>query len=311
MISLAAHSGHLYTAQQGHAPLQQGTANQTISIRLTFSLRFIYCADIRRDSSGTGSMQPMRNLLFIIVLILLVFVCANDTRATVVMDWASIGYAGNAGDPLDPSLGVPPTPITFGAVNYNYQISKYDVTNNQYVEFLNDKDPTGANTLGLYTAPSRGFGGIAFDPTAASGDKYSSIAGRGTMPVNYVGVYSALRFTNWLNNGQGNANTESGAYTLLGGTRQPSNASAIARSSDAHIVLPTENEWYKAAYYNPATATYFAYPGSNTPPRSQFRQLEKSRGGHIRWRLNPRGGLFRHDEFVRHLRSIWRCRTAA
>jgi hypothetical protein len=98
-------------------------------------------------------MQPMRNLLFIIVLILLIFVRATDTQATVVMDWAPIGYAGNAGDPMDPSLGPINPPVTFGAVNYNYQISKYDVANNQYVEFLNDKDPTGANSLGLYTAP--------------------------------------------------------------------------------------------------------------------------------------------------------------
>ena len=33
-----------------------------------------------------------------------------------------------------------------------YRISKYDVTNAQYVEFLNAKDPTGANTLGLYSS---------------------------------------------------------------------------------------------------------------------------------------------------------------
>ncbi len=209
----------------------------------------------------------MRYLLFIIVLILLDFVCVKDTRATVVMDWAPIGYAGNAGDPVDPSLGPVNPPVTFGAVNYNYQISKYDVTNNQYVEFLNDKDPTGANALGLYSAASvQNHGGITFDSTAASGSKYSAFDGRGTMPVNYVSRFSAMRFSNWLNNGQGNADTEAGAYTLLGGTPTPGNAFAIARSSDAQIVLPTENEWYKAAYYNPATATYLAFPGSNSPP---------------------------------------------
>jgi hypothetical protein len=203
----------------------------------------------------------MRYLLLIIVLI---FVCAVNARATVVMDWAPIGYAGNAGDPIDPSFA--PSSITFGAVNYNYQISKYDVTDNQYVEFLNAKDPTGGNALGLYAVPVKGHGGIAFDPTAANGSKYSVVSGRENFPINAVSSYSAMRFTNWLNNGQGNADTETGAYTLLGGTPVPSNAGSISRDPSAHIVLPTENEWYKAAYYNPATSTYFAYPGSNSLP---------------------------------------------
>jgi hypothetical protein len=29
------------------------------------------------------------------------------------------------------------------------------------------------------------------------------------------------------------------------------------------VFLPNENEWYKAAYYNPATRSYFQYPTSN------------------------------------------------
>jgi hypothetical protein len=40
------------------------------------------------------------------------------------------------------------------------------------------------------------------------------------MPVNYVSFYDALRFANWLHNGQptgaqGNATTEGGAYTIM------------------------------------------------------------------------------------------------
>ena len=34
---------------------------------------------------------------------------------------------------------------TFGAVDYVYRISKHEVTNAQYTEFLNAVDPTGAN----------------------------------------------------------------------------------------------------------------------------------------------------------------------
>jgi formylglycine-generating enzyme required for sulfatase activity len=38
------------------------------------------------------------------------------------------------------------------------------------------------------------------------------------MPVHFVSFYDALRFANWLTNGQGGGDTETGAYTLLGGT---------------------------------------------------------------------------------------------
>jgi len=75
-----------------------------------------------------------------------------------------------------------------------------------------------------------------------------------------------VRFANWMNNGQGNGDTESGAYTLLAGTEIPSNASTVTRAAGATIALTSEDEWYKAAYYNPPTASYFDYPtGSDIP----------------------------------------------
>ena len=59
--------------------------------------------------------------------------------------------------------------------------------------------------------------------------------------MNYVSFYDALRFANWLNNGQGSGDTETGAYTLLGGTRdaeQRHDGDAQRRSHD----LPAERE---------------------------------------------------------------------
>jgi formylglycine-generating enzyme required for sulfatase activity len=39
------------------------------------------------------------------------------------------------------------------------------------------------------------------------------------------------------------------------------------RSTLANYVLPTVDEWYKAAYYNPITGEYYDFAtGSNTPP---------------------------------------------
>jgi formylglycine-generating enzyme required for sulfatase activity len=49
------------------------------------------------------------------------------------------------------------------------------------------------------------------------------------------------------------------AWTL-GGTN-------LYRHKDAYYFLPSENEWYKAAYYNPSGANYFLYPtASSTAP---------------------------------------------
>jgi formylglycine-generating enzyme required for sulfatase activity len=90
--------------------------------------------------------------------------------------------------------------------------------------------------------------------------------------VNYVSWYDAIRFANWLHNGQGSGDTETGAYTLLGGTPTPINGVSITRNSGATWFLTSEDEWYKAAYYQPAaqggdTDNYWLYPtASNTTP---------------------------------------------
>src|SRR5262249_31364567 len=140
---------------------------------------------------------------------------------------------------------------------------KYEVTNAQYVEFLNAK--AKSDPLGLYNTnmgPDVQFGGITRSGTSGT-YSYSAIAGRGEMPVSNVSFFDALRFANWMNNGQGSGGTESGSYTLLGGTPTPSNGTTVSRNPGAIIVLTSESEWYKAAYYDPSSATYFDYPASS------------------------------------------------
>ena len=82
--------------------------------------------------------------------------------------------------------------------------------------------------------------------------------------MNYVTWYDAIRFANWLNNGQGNGDTETGAYTLgtLGAGGIPVTP-PLTHNAGAQVWLPTENEWYKAAYYNPGSSSYYLYPTSS------------------------------------------------
>jgi formylglycine-generating enzyme len=196
-------------------------------------------------------------LLAVCALLLL---CAPASGVT--MDWVTVGNTGNAGQ----AAGDPVTiwgSAVLGAVNYEYRIGKYEVTNAQYAEFLNAVDPSGSNSLELYSNQMtfNTSGGINFNSGAGAGSKYEVKAGRAMNPVIFVDYFDAVRFTNWTNNGGGNATTEDGAYTLQGNTAIPSNASTISRNSGADVFLPSENEWYKAAYHknDGNTANYWLY----------------------------------------------------
>jgi len=118
------------------------------------------------------------------------------------------------------------------------------------------------------------FGGIT-QAGAPGNYTYAVKAGFENKPVTFASFYDSLRFINWLNNGQGNGDTETGAYTLLGGTAIPSNGASVTRNAGAVIALTSESEWYKAAYHQPASAdgdsdNYWLFPTrSNTQPIAQ------------------------------------------
>ena len=180
--------------------------------------------------------------------------------AALPLAWLPVAYPGNPPDNPANCFGT-----NCGSVPYAYDISQYQVTNAQYTEFLNAM--AASDPLGLYS-PAMGSdlrsGGVTRSVVSGS-YTYAVKPFFQNKPVNYVSFYSALRFANWMNNGQGAGDTETGSYTLLGGTPVPSNAATITRNAEGNVFLPSENEWYKAAYFSPAGG-YFAYPyGSNTP----------------------------------------------
>ncbi len=194
----------------------------------------------------------------------------------VTFDWATIGNPGNADDARPQR--------TYGAVDYAYRIGKTEVTNAQYTEFLNAVDPTGGNALNLYSTSMVGiYSGIENTGTT-DGARYVAQAGRENNPIFLVSWYSSIRFINWLGNGQptDGTGTENGAYTLEGGTPTPTNGLTVTRNAGATYWLPSEDEWYKAAYYDPASDVYYEYAnGSNTIPASDRPENDPSAANYL------------------------------
>jgi autotransporter-associated beta strand protein len=174
-------------------------------------------------------------------------VVGGPARANpITIDWVTVGDPGNAADTTG-----------FGSVGYTYRISTYEVTNQQYASFLNAVAAT--DTYSLFNPSMANFekGGIvrSFDSGRAN---YTVKSDMGNKPVNYVSWLDAARFANWMHNGQGSGSTETGAYTLVGGQ---TSGIAPTKNPGALVYIPTENEWYKAAYYKggSSSAGYWDY----------------------------------------------------
>ena len=189
----------------------------------------------------------------------------------VDIEWVIVGDPGNLGEPSGAGAGGTGPDRTCGAVDHTYRIGRYEVTNAEYAEFLNAVATTDAHAL-YNTDMAWGYDGIGGITRSGSPGSYSYSVrpGRENRPVNYVSWYDALRFANWLHNGQlpgaqDASTTEDGAYDLLLGL-------SVTRKPGALVWLPSEDEWYKAAYYKAGgtNAGYWEYPTqSDTKPTSE------------------------------------------
>lgn len=179
---------------------------------------------------------------------------APSAQAQLDIQLTTIGKAGNAADTTG-----------YGAVNYDYQIGTTAVTNAQYAAFLNSAAKSDPN--GLYnTSMASYYGGITRSGTAGS-YTYTVKDGRGDNPVNWVSFLDAARFANWLTNGANdNASTETGMYALSVGEGMGRNADAWAAGGYA---ITSEDEWYKAAYYNLVGEIYTKYATGDTIDTTQ------------------------------------------
>ena len=188
---------------------------------------------------------------------------ASFTHAAIAIDMVTVGNAGNGADTT-----------SYGAVSYGYQIGTYEITAGQYTAFLSAV--AASDTYGLYNSNmwSSSYGSKIQQSGSPGSYTYSVASDYANRPVNYVSWGDAARFANWMHNGQPTGaqdltTTENGSYYLNGATTD-AQLMAVTRTGDATYVIPTENEWYKAAYHDKSAgtaATYFDYPtGTNTAP---------------------------------------------
>ncbi len=166
------------------------------------------------------------------------------------IDFVNIGNPGNANDAAWDNV-FPDFSTPYGGVGYEYRMGTYEISE----DMINK-----ANTLGglLIIKDTRGVNKAA---TSVSWNE-------------------AARFVNWLNvslgyalayksavqpGGGGYTGNENLALWISGDAGY--DASNPYRNSNARYVLPSENEWYKAAHYSGSGTTYFDYAtGSDVIP---------------------------------------------
>jgi formylglycine-generating enzyme required for sulfatase activity len=176
-------------------------------------------------------------------------------------------FIGNINNDPDPSTG-------YGSVSYTYMLGRYLITNSEYVEFLNAVAST-ADQYGLYNSlmSSDSRGGIT---RTLNGSIYtysikpyplpvSPATAMSNKPVTFISWFDAARYCNWLHNNKASglqtaSTTEDGAYTLNG----TNSGTSINRNINAKYFIPTESEWYKAAFYDKNTGLYWIYATQNT-----------------------------------------------
>ena len=163
------------------------------------------------------------------------------------IDFVNIGNAGNGNDS---GAGGGSYSSPYGGVAYDYRMGKYEIS----------QAAINAAVVGGLTGMTAGM------PVESWTD---------AQPAININWFQAAAFTNWLNTSTGHQS----AYQLNSGlTAMTLWSSADAwqvggqnryRHKDAYYFLPSEDEWYKAAFHqnNGVTADYWDYAtGSNSMP---------------------------------------------
>ncbi len=229
-------------------------------------------------------MFKSRGLAAVLLPALLIVASSSTAFSAITIDTVWVRDAGNA-----------PDVTSYGSVSTDFKMATYEVTNSEYISFLNSVAAVG-DQYGVFNSQmySNSFGGVQRTGSGTGGDPwvYGVKGGDSTLldlPVLFVGYWDCARFANWMHNGQpigtqDATTTEDGAYTLNGYTGDF--GGSISRNAGAQWFIPSEDEWYKAAYYdenlNSGSGGYYLYPmSSNDIPLNQVVDPDPGNSGNF------------------------------
>jgi hypothetical protein len=211
-----------------------------------------------------------------------------NNRSVGIVPFTNAIYPDCAAAPVEPkventNLSDPCQEV--GSVAYEYGIGEGEVTVEQYVAFLNTVDPFGRNQMGLYSENESGsqwprFGQIDYSALSRAGKHYTAAAPEwNDKPYGFSNFLRAARFDNSVANGKvlskSETTTGSGSkefkyvtYKVRLSRRSGTgmydmHKRAPVRTAATGFVIPSQNEWIKAAYYDPnggGTYSYWQYP---------------------------------------------------
>lgn len=193
-----------------------------------------------------------------LALLLAVLLAALSAEATD----PDLVWIGNPGNPPDVDANCLETGC--GSVAAGYAIGRTEVTNLEYADFLNAVARFDSNELYHPSMDADARGGIVRSGSPGH-YSYSVKPGHEAKPVVFVSLWDAMRYANWLHNGQPSgkqtqATTENGAYAMMPSAVA---ANSVTRRPGAEFFVPSEHEWYKAAYYDAGLGDYYNSPTSS------------------------------------------------
>jgi hypothetical protein len=208
--------------------------------------------------------------------------------SVAIVPFTTALYANCAAAPAEPKVpktNLPDPCQEVGGVGYEYGIGEVEVTVEQYVAFLNTVDPFGRNQMGLYSENESGgawprFGQINYSALAPTGKHYTAAAPEwNDKPYGFANFLRAARFDNSVANGKvlskqestrGSGESEFRYVTYkvrlsrrTGTGMYDMHKRAPVRTTETGFVIPSQDEWIKAAYYDPnggGKYSYWEYP---------------------------------------------------
>ncbi|MFN0132233.1 MAG: SUMF1/EgtB/PvdO family nonheme iron enzyme [Phycisphaerales bacterium] len=166
-------------------------------------------------------------------------------------DFVTVRDAGNPGHA--------PTPNGLfggrGAVSYDYRIAKFEIKSSQWMEFLNAYSSAPGDPYSFWAV----HGGFTPDPNyPGPGFQWIPISAQsGDWPVIGITWRQAARYVNWLHNDKAPtlAALDTGAYDTSTWGNGPGGPGTFSDQHDhlpgAKYWIPTLDEWFKAAYWDP------------------------------------------------------------